>query len=51
LFVDDPSAMMKKAVAAGGREIQPVKDYDYGYRQGSLSDPAGHHWLIQKKLG
>ncbi|HEY3914042.1 MAG TPA: VOC family protein [Verrucomicrobiae bacterium] len=51
LFVDDPSEVMKKAVAAGGREIQPVKDYDYGYRQGSLSDPAGHHWLIQKKLG
>jgi PhnB protein len=51
LFVDDPSAVMKRAVAAGGREIQPVKDYDYGFRQGSLSDPAGHHWLIQKKLG
>jgi len=50
LFVDDPSAAMKRAVAAGGREITPVKDYDYGFRQGSLSDPAGHHWLIQKRI-
>ena len=50
LFVDDPHAVVKRAVAAGGRESSPVQDYDYGYRQGTVIDPAGHHWLIQKKI-
>jgi PhnB protein len=50
LFVSDPHAIMAKAVAAGGIEIDPVTDYDYQYRQGCLADPFGHHWLIEKKL-
>ena len=50
LFVDDPHAVIAKAVAAGGTEIDPVKDYDYDYRQGCLADPFGHHWLIEKRL-
>ena len=51
LFVSDPHAVMAKAVAAGGTEIDPVTDYDYNYRQGCLADPFGHHWLIEKKIG
>jgi PhnB protein len=50
LFVPDPAAVMKKAVAAGGQETKPVEDYDYGYRQGTMTDPSGHIWLIQKKI-
>jgi PhnB protein len=50
LFVTDPAATVKKAVAAGARETKPVQDYDYGYRQGTIIDPSGHVWLIQKKL-
>jgi PhnB protein len=50
LFVNDPDALIKRAVAAGGREISPAKDYDYGYRQGTIGDPAGHQWLIQRKI-
>jgi PhnB protein len=50
LFVNDPHAVMAKAVAAGGTELDPVTDYDYHYRQGCLADPFGHHWLIEKKL-
>jgi len=50
LFVKDPAATVKQAVAAGGREAKPVKDYDYGYRQGTVIDPAGHYWLIQSKI-
>ena len=50
LFVSDPHAVMAKAVAAGGTEIDTVTDYDYQYRQGCLADPFGHHWLIEKKL-
>lgn len=51
MFVDDPHAMMTKALAAGGTRIDPVQDYDYGYRQGTLADPFGHHWVVQKKIG
>lgn len=50
LFVPDPAATMKKAIAAGGRETSPMTDYDYGYKQGIVTDPAGHVWLIQKKI-
>ena len=50
LFVDDVDAMMAKAIAAGGKELDRVKDYDYGYRQGSLEDPFGHHWLLEKSI-
>ena len=50
VFVDDPHAVAKRAVAAGAKEISPVQDYDYAYRQGSVEDPFGHHWLIEKKI-
>ena len=50
LFVPDVHETMNKAKAAGAIEIDAVQDYDYGYRQGQLKDPFGHHWLIQMKL-
>ena len=50
LFVSDPAAVVNKAVAAGAKELKPVIDYFYGYRQGTIVDPSGHHWLIQKKI-
>lgn len=50
LFVADPDAVFRQAVAAGAQEVSPVQDYDYGYRQGTIVDPAGHQWLIQRKV-
>lgn len=50
LFVPDVDAVIKKAIQAGATEISPVKDYDYGYRQGMFKDPFGHYWQIQKKI-
>ena len=50
LFVPDVDAVMHKAIQAGAIEISPVKDYEYGYRQGMFKDPFGHYWQIQKKL-
>lgn len=50
LLVADPHAMAAKAVAAGAEEISPVTDYEYGYRQGKVRDPFGHHWVVEKKL-
>jgi len=50
LFVDDVQAVMKQAIQAGAKEIMPVTDFEYRYRQGELEDPFGHRWTIQKKI-
>jgi PhnB protein len=47
--VADPDAMFAKALAAGAREIAPVKDA-YGWRLGRAVDPFGHHWEIGRPL-
>ena len=46
----DVREVMQKAIQAGGIEIHPTTDYDYGYRQGMFQDPFGHLWQIQKKI-
>jgi PhnB protein len=53
VFVEDPHATVKRAVEAGAKEMNPVQDYDYvhrHYRQGTIVDPFGHQWLIEKDL-
>jgi len=50
LFVANPDELFEKAVAAGASVTHPMQDYDYGYRQGDLVDPFGHHWTIEKKI-
>jgi PhnB protein len=50
LIVDDPDAIAAQAIAAGASEIFPVADQPYGFRQGRVADPDGHHWLIGKPL-
>ena len=49
LTVADPDAMFAKALAAGAREIAPVKEA-YGWRLGRAVDPFGHHWEIGRPL-
>ena len=50
LFVSDPDAVAQRAVAAGAQEVFPVADKPFGYRQGRVVDPFGHHWLIGRPL-
>lgn len=50
LFVADPDKFVTRAVAANARQVSPVQDYEYGYRQGTVADPFGHHWLIEKAI-
>jgi PhnB protein len=50
VFVPDPDAVAAQAVRAGAVEVSPVKDQDYGLRQGRIADPFGHHWLIGRPL-
>ena len=48
LLVDDPDTLAARAVAAGATELSPVQDFEYGYRQGTIRDPFGHHWCLEK---
>jgi len=50
LFVPDVDEVISKAIKAGAVEINPAQDYEYGYRQGTIKDPFGHYWQIQKKI-
>ena len=46
LYVEDVDATVRQAIAAGAREIRPVKDQFYGDRLGTVEDPFGHVWHI-----
>lgn len=50
LFVDDVDACVKRAVGAGATEKSPVRNYEQGYRQATITDPFGHEWKIEKKI-
>jgi PhnB protein len=47
LMVADVDSVMARALTAGAVEVSPAQDYDYGYRQGEVKDPFGHHWIIE----
>jgi PhnB protein len=46
LYVEDVDDVARQAIAAGAKELRPVKDQFYGDRTGSLEDPFGHVWHI-----
>jgi uncharacterized glyoxalase superfamily protein PhnB len=50
LEVPDPDDVQRRAVDAGAVERFPVEDRPYGYRQGRVVDPFGHHWMIGRRL-
>jgi PhnB protein len=49
LIVEDPAAMVARAVAAGARLVVPVADA-HGWRLGRIVDPFGHHWEIGRTI-
>lgn len=46
LYLDKVDEVFKRAIAAGAKELQPVKDQFYGDRSGTLQDPFGHVWTV-----
>jgi PhnB protein len=59
LFVDDPIAVHRQALAAGAIEHSPVREHEHATTgphpikrmlQGALVDPFGHMWLVGKIL-
>jgi PhnB protein len=49
LVVDDPGAVVARAVAAGATELSAVAD-EHCWRVGRIADPFGHHWEIGTPL-
>jgi PhnB protein len=49
LVVDEPEAVVQRAVAAGATELSPVQD-EHGWRLGRITDPFGHEWEIGTPL-
>jgi len=49
LIVEDPEAVLARAVSAGAAQIAPVSD-EHGWRLGRIKDPFGHHWEIGKPI-
>jgi PhnB protein len=50
LVVDDPRAVVERAVSLGATEHIPVQE-EHGWLLGRIEDPYGHHWEIGKPLG
>jgi PhnB protein len=50
LVVEDPNAVVERAVSAGATEASAVGD-EHGWRLGRVVDPFGHEWEIGKPLG
>jgi PhnB protein len=46
VYLDDVDGVFDRAIDAGARELQPVKDQFYGDRSGTLQDPFGHLWTL-----
>ena len=46
VMVDDNEALLRRAIAAGAEEIQPVTQMFYGASTGSVRDPFGHVWVL-----
>src|SRR6476469_7989006 len=49
LVVADPQAVFAQAIAAGAKEVWPVRE-EYGWLMGRVVDPFGHHWEIGKPV-
>lgn len=46
LYVEDVDEVVRRALAAGARELVPVADQFYGDRSGRIEDPFGHLWIV-----
>jgi PhnB protein len=49
LVVDNPHAIVDRAVTAGAREVYAVAE-EHGWLLGRIEDPYGHHWEIGRPL-
>jgi PhnB protein len=46
LYLEDVDQVFSRALQAGAKPLDPVKDQFYGDRTGTLVDPFGHWWTV-----
>jgi PhnB protein len=46
LYVQDVDDIFERAVAAGAKVKEPLKDAFWGDRIGKITDPAGNEWIL-----
>ena len=46
IYVADADEVVKRAIEAGARVIDQVKDREWGDRCGGIEDPYGHVWWV-----
>lgn len=46
VYSEDADALAGRFVAAGGKELSPMKDQFYGDRSGQYEDPEGYRWTL-----
>lgn len=46
MYVEDVDKVFNRAVAAGAKATQPLKNMFWGDRYGTLTDPFGHRWAL-----
>jgi PhnB protein len=46
IFVDDNTALLRRAVETGAEQIQPPTDMFYGASSATVRDPYGHVWVL-----
>jgi PhnB protein len=46
IYVENVDDVFPRAIAAGGKELRPVRNQFYGDRSGTLEDPFGHVWTV-----
>jgi PhnB protein len=49
LVVEDPQAVVARALALGARALAPVAE-EHGWLLGRIEDPFGHHWEVGRAL-
>ena len=50
IYVEDPDAVYRAALAAGATSVHEPKDQAYGERNATVLDPYGNHWLLGRTL-
>jgi PhnB protein len=50
LYVDDPDAVYRRALAAGGVSLSEPADQPWGFRSAGVQDPAGNQWWINAPI-
>ena len=51
VYLPDVDAAMARALAAGGREVQPVIEKGDGDRRGGVTAPDGTTWWLSTQVG